>query len=141
MSNIGSLELDITLRYFMHGTKSCHRVLVPPSSHMDCPVLHQEASMLKTCALEIPKQPTSSSFLIVSQLRAHYCCTTTAVWPVRTANNAAIRVRTLLLCHHCFMYTYRRERTTPTKLSLPRATALPRVGHGLTMSKGRFLDE
>ncbi|CAM9365887.1 unnamed protein product, partial [Ascophyllum nodosum] len=103
----------------------------------------------KYALLKKTKQPTSSSPL--PELRAHDYCTTTAtavplllsaadVWPVRTANNAAIRACTLRLYLHCCMYTYRRECTTPTKLSLPRATALPRVTHGLTMSQGRILE-
>ena len=47
-----------------------------------------------------------------------------------------IRAHTLLLYHHCCMYTYRRECTTPTKFSLPWATSLPRTGHSPTMSQG-----
>ena len=131
MSGVGSLGLDSTLRYLMHGTKCWHRVLVHLSSYIDCPVLHQEASLQKICALE-KKQAANK----------HYCCTdtTSAVWPVRTANNAAMQARTLLLYHHCCMYTYRRQCTTPTELSLPCATALPRVGRGLTMSQGRILE-
>ena len=43
----------------------------------------------------------------------------TAVWPVRTANNAAIQAYTLLLYHHCCVYTYRCQCITPTKVSPP----------------------
>ena len=64
--------LDSIFRYFMHGTNCCHRVLVPPSSYIDCPVLYQEASVQKICALEKTEQPISSPSLISSQLRAHY---------------------------------------------------------------------
>ena len=50
--------------------------------------------------------------------------------------------RALYGCDHCCccMYRYHREYTTPTKLSLTCATALLRVGHGLTMSEGRILE-
>ena len=47
------------------------------SYNIDSPVLHQEASLQKICALEKTKQPKSSSSLLVCQLRAHYYCTTT----------------------------------------------------------------
>ena len=55
-------------------TKFCHRVLVPPPSYIDTPtVLHQEASLQKTCALE-KNQAANKPIIspIVSQLRAHY---------------------------------------------------------------------
>ena len=109
------------------------------SCYIDSPVLHQEASLQKRCALEKNQAaikliissctPTTSALLLYL-----YC--TTAVWPVRTANNAAIRACTLLLYlhHHCCTYTYRCKCNTHTKLSLPCAMALPRVGHSLTMS-------
>ena len=45
MSGISSLGLDVTLRYFMHGTKYDHRELVPLLSYIDCLVLYQEASL------------------------------------------------------------------------------------------------
>ena len=70
------------------------------SYYIDSPVLHQEAYLQKICALEKNQAakklivsscpPTTSALLLY-----HYY--TTAVWPVRTANNAAIRTYTLLL--------------------------------------------
>ena len=73
MSNIGSLGIDSTLRYFMHETKCCHRVLVPPSSDIDCPVLHQEASLQKKCDLEISQ--AVNKLIIIS----HCIPTTSAI--------------------------------------------------------------
>ena len=54
MSGIGSLGLDSTLRYFMHRGQ---RVVTGiggtlESYYIDSPVLHQEASLQKICALE-----------------------------------------------------------------------------------------
>ena len=72
MSGIGSLGLlDSTLHYFMHGTKCqcCHRVLMPPSSYIDCPVLHQEASLQKTCA---PEKKLATNELIISPCISNY---------------------------------------------------------------------
>ena len=97
MSGIGSLRLDSTFVISCRGQSivTCNGGTLE-SYYIDSPVLHQEASLQKICALEKNKQPKSSSSLPVHQLRAHYYCTTTydtttAVWPVRTANNAAIR--------------------------------------------------
>ena len=106
MTDIGSLGVDSTLRYFMHGAKYCHGVLVPPSIFIECPVLHQEqVSLQKICTHE--KHPSSQQahhlslypnyerttavlllLLLLNGLyvlptvlqyeRALYCCTTTA---------------------------------------------------------------
>ena len=152
MSSIGSLGLDSIIVFCVISCMGQRGVFAgywcPPRAIIStAPGCTKELLCQKYALLKKNKQPTRSLSLIVSQLRAHYRCTTTtttAVWPGHTANNTAIRARTLLLLlyHHCCcMYTYRRECTTPTKLSLPCATALPRVGHGLTMSQGRILQQ
>ena len=77
----------------------------------------------KYTLLKKTKQPKSSLSLLVHQQRAHYYCTTTyyttSGCPTRTANNAAVRAYTLLLYHHCCMYTYCFKYIMPTKLSPP----------------------
>ena len=98
MSGIGSLGLDSTFVISCRGQSIVTgNGGTLESNYFDSPVLHQEAFLQNICALEKNKQPKSSSSLPVHQLRAHYYCTTTydttAVWPVRTANNTAIRAR------------------------------------------------
>ena len=101
MSGIGSLGLDSTFVISCRGQSIVTgNGGTLESYYVDSPVLHQEASLQKICALlEKNEQPKSSSSLPVHQLRMHYYCTTTydttttAVWSVRTANNAAIRAR------------------------------------------------
>ena len=95
MSGIGSLGLDSTLRYFMLGGQSVVTGYWCPPRVISCindPVLHQEASLQKICAHE--KTQAASKLSISSCIptaSALYCCTTTTVvWSVRTANNAAI---------------------------------------------------
>ena len=98
MSAIGSLGLDSTLRYFMQGTNYLMpKVMVAPSrvTISTAPCCTKKLLCKKYALLKKTEQPKSSKFLPVHQLRAHYYCTTTycttAVWSVRTANNAAIR--------------------------------------------------
>ena len=144
-------------------TKFCHRVFIGAPLELlvisTAPCYTKKLLCKKYAPSKKNKQPTSSSSLLVSQPRAHYCCTTatTDVWPVRAANNAAIRACTNLMSRmngkkththtlYCCtttavcMYTCRRECTTPKKLPLSCAMALPRVRHGLTMSQGRILE-
>ena len=77
MSRIGSVGLDSTLPLF-HAwvTKFCHKVLVPPSN-IDNPVLHQEASLQKICALEknqaANKLIVSSGIPTTSALLPYHC--------------------------------------------------------------------
>ena len=54
MSGIGSLGLDSTLRYFMQRAQSIvtGNGGTLESYFIDSPVLHQEASLQKICALE-----------------------------------------------------------------------------------------
>ena len=100
LCRIGSLELDSTLRCFMHGTIYCHTgYWCPPRVKSNCPVLHQELPYRRysLCALEISqaanKLTTSRCTLTTS---TNYCCTTSLL----------LRV-------------YPRECISPTKLSLP----------------------
>ena len=83
MSGIGSLGLDSTLRYFMHGGQSVVTGYWCPPRVISCinnPVLHQEASLQKICAHEKPQAarklsissciPTASALLLYH----YYCC-------------------------------------------------------------------
>ena len=64
MSSIGSLGLDSTSRYFMHGTKCCHRVLAPLAIST-APCCTKKLFCKKKCALEINQ---AANKLIVSLL-------------------------------------------------------------------------
>ena len=118
MSGIGSRLGSIVLCAVLSQVLAPSRVIISTA-----PCCTEKLLFKKYALLKKTKQPKSSSSLPVHQLRAHCYCTTTyhttAVWPVRTANNAAIRAPTLLLYHHCCMYTYRCKCIIPTKLSPP----------------------
>ena len=104
MSGIGSLGRDSTLRYFMQGTK--HSIVTRncgtlESYYIDSPVLHQEASLQKVCALE--KNEAAKKLIIFSCTPMYERTTTVPLLTilllyglVRTANNAAIRAYILL---------------------------------------------
>ena len=111
MSSIDSLGLDSTLIISCREQSIVTGIGGTLESYcIDSPVLHQEASLQKICALEktqAAKKLIMSSCIPTTSALLLYHYYTTAVWPVRTANNAAIRAYTLLLYHHCCMYTYR----------------------------------
>ena len=81
--------------------------MVAPSRVIISAALCCTKKLQKICALEKKQAakkliissctPTTSALLLY-----HYY--TTAVWPVRTVSNAAIRAYTLLLYHDCCMY-------------------------------------
>ena len=100
MSCMGSLGLTLCVISCMHDKVLSQGIGVPLELLVisAAPVLHQKASLQKICALEKKQAATTSlSALIVSPtknalLLYHYYYI--AVWPVRTANNAAIRLCT-----------------------------------------------
>ena len=111
MSGIGSLGLSIVLcviscrgQNIVTGVGGTLKIY-----YIDSPVLHQEASLQKICALE---KTQAANKLIISS------CTPNQASHYTTA---AIRAYTLLLYHHCSscVYTYRCKCITPTKLSPP----------------------
>ena len=125
----------------MHGTKCClatgywcpPRVII---STAPC-CTKKLINLQKICAILENNQSAHKliTSLFGSQVRAHYyycssCCTTIiiiSVWPVPTINICTtIRARTLLLLlyPHCC-----------------KSMALARVGHVLTMTLGRILEQ
>ena len=139
MSGTGSLRLDSTLRYFMHGTKCCHRRIGAP---LELLVMSTAPCCTKKllCKKYALLKKTSSQQVQPLSLYPNY--ERFADVPLLLYD---LYVLSIMLRYeralHCCMYTFCRECTTPTKLSLPCTTGLARIGHGLTMSQGRILEQ